>query len=72
MAEQRELIKVLVQAVVLRREGDSIVGEAITDPVACYGPEELTAFWARASGEVSAFNAAAGEPPRRQRRRETK
>ena len=67
MAEQRELVKVMVSAVVLRREGDRIVGEAVTDPVACYSQEELAGFWDLASVEVQGFNAA-NRQPRRQRR----
>ena len=70
MAEQRELVKVNVSAIVLRREGDRIIGEAATEPVACYSPEELAAFWERAAGEVRTFNTE-NRPPRRQRR-ETK
>jgi hypothetical protein len=65
--EQRELVKVLVQAVVLRREGDTIVGEATTEPRACYSQDDLAAFWDQAAVEVAGFNAMQ-QPPRRQRR----
>jgi hypothetical protein len=65
--EKRELVKVLVSAVVLRREGDKIVGEATTEPMACYSGEELAAFWDRAEVDVLGFNASQ-QPPRRQRR----
>lgn len=67
--EKRELVKVLVSAVVLRREGDRIVGEATTEPIACYSAEELAGFWDRAEVDVHGFNASQ-QPPRRQRRKE--
>lgn len=67
MAEQRELVKVLAQAVVLRRDGDRIVGEAVSDPQACYSQEELTSWWGKAELEVQAFNEA--QPNRAARRK---
>ena len=65
--KRRELVKMVVQAVVLEREDGKILGEEESQRVACYNPEQLAALWAQVEVEVADWNAQ--QPNRSQRRR---
>lgn len=69
----RELVKLVCQAVVSVRDGDRIVDEITSAPVACYGEDQLVALWKKAAAEVDELNAAelalAGTVNRQARRR---
>jgi hypothetical protein len=66
-----ELVKIVCRAVAVQRDGDRIVGEIESEPVACYGADQLAAYFERAVADVAERNAAelaAAKPSRRQRR----
>lgn len=56
MAEKRELIKVICQAVVLVKEGDKVLREEMTQQMSCYSLEEMSEFYAKAKAETEAMN----------------
>lgn len=58
----RELLKIVCQAVVVIRDEDGrALAEAVSQEVACYGPEQLLAFYNRAQAEVAAANSDGGD-----------
>lgn len=63
-----ELLKILVQPVVLERDADGkVVGERVSDPVPLYSRELIVEFLDRLDGEIAAANASAsngGQPSR--------
>jgi hypothetical protein len=55
-----ELLKVMVQPVVLERDADGrIVGEKVGEPVALFTPEQLPEFVAELRQQIEAANEAA-------------
>lgn len=64
---RRELVKLVVQAVVQERDGDGkVVGELVSQPQSCFDLEQVASVHAQALVEVDAFNA---EQPNRAQRR---
>jgi hypothetical protein len=63
----KELIKIVCTAVVLIKEGDTIVGESTSEPIACYSSDDLIDFFLRVRREVQEQNVA--EKPNRSTRR---
>lgn len=65
---RRELVKLMVQAVVQERDdGGKVTGELVSQPTACFDLEQVANVQAQALVEVDAFNAE--QPNRAQRRR---
>lgn len=65
---KRELVKLMVQAVVQERADDGhVTGELLSVPTACFDMEQVESVRAQALVEVDAFNAS--QPNRAQRRR---
>lgn len=54
--EKRELIKVMCGAVVLVKDGDKVLREETSQPIACYSLEEMSEFYAKARAEVDSMN----------------
>lgn len=54
--EKRELIKFNVVAVILVKDGDTVLREEVSDPVSCYSLERIADVWAEAKASVDASN----------------
>lgn len=56
MAEKRELVKTVCRAVVLVKEGDTVLREEVSEERNCYSLEQMAEFYAQAKAEVDAMN----------------